>query len=91
MNKTELIDSVSTKADITKKDAAIAVDSFLSSITNELKDGGNTTIIGFGTFLVRDRAERKGRNPRTNEEITIKAARTPAFKAGKNLKDTVNI
>ncbi len=90
MNKSELIDAISKSSDLTKMDAGKALDGFLTAVTSALKDGDSVALVGFGTFSVKDRAERKGRNPQTGEEITIKAARIPAFKAGKNLKDTVN-
>ena len=90
MNKTELIDAVSDSADISKAAAGRAVDGIIAAITNTLKSGDQVSLVGFGTFLVRDRAARTGRNPRTGEEIQISAAKNPAFKAGKALKDAVN-
>jgi len=90
MNKSELIDSIVESADISKAKAGMALDGMLSAITGALKNGDTVSLIGFGTFSVRDRAARMGRNPRTGEEIQIKASRNPAFKAGKALKDAVN-
>lgn len=90
MNKSELIEAVAESADLSKADAIKAVDGVITAITNSLKNGDQVTLVGFGTFLVRDRAARTGRNPRTGEPIEIKAAKVPAFKAGKALKDSVN-
>ena len=90
MNKSELIDAVANSTDLTKADAARAVDGVIGAITGALKPGGQVTIVGFGTFLVRHREARAGRNPRTGETIQIKASNVPAFKAGKALKDAVN-
>ena len=90
MNKSELIDAIAEKADISKAAAGRALDATLEAITGALKKGDQVTLIGFGTFLVRERASRVGRNPRTGEAMTIAAAKTPAFKAGKALKDAVN-
>jgi len=89
VNKSELIDAVASAADISKAAAGRAIDGMTDAIGGALKDGDQVTLVGFGTFSVRDRAERKGRNPQTGEEITIKAAKIPAFKAGKGLKDTI--
>lgn len=89
MNKAELIDAIADKADLTKADAARALDALIDSVTEALKKGDNVTLIGFGTFTVKERKERQGRNPRTGEPMTIKAAKIPAFKAGKALKDAV--
>ena len=89
MTKVELIASVAAEAGMSKKDAEKAVNAALAAITEELKNGGKVSLVGFGTFEVRERAERKGRNPRTKEEITIPASKLPAFKAGKALKDAV--
>ena len=89
MNKSELIDAVASAADISKAAAGRAIDGMTDAIGGALKQGDQVTLVGFGTFSVRDRAERKGRNPQTGEEITIKAAKIPAFKAGKGLKDTI--
>lgn len=90
MNKTELVEAVAKSADISKADANKAVDAVVESVTKALKKGDKVTLIGFGTFEVRERAARTGRNPRTGEEIKIKATKIPAFKAGKKLKDSVN-
>ncbi len=90
MNKSELIDAMADASELTKADAGRALDAFMSSVTNALKENDSVALVGFGTFSVKDRAERKGRNPQTGAEITIKAARIPSFKAGKGLKDSVN-
>ena len=90
MNKAELIEAVSDAADLSKSDATKAVDGVIDAITNSLKNSDQVTLVGFGTFLVRDRAARAGRNPRTGEAIQIAAAKVPGFKAGKALKDAVN-
>ena len=90
MNKQELIENIAASADITKAAAGRALDSMIDSITGSLKNGDSVVLVGFGTFSVRDRAARMGRNPQTGEEIQIKAAKVPAFKAGKALKDSVN-
>lgn len=89
MNKTDLINAVSEKTDLSKKDATQAVDSVFESIMDSLKDGDKVQLIGFGNFEVRERAARKGRNPQTGEEIEISASKVPAFKPGKALKDAV--
>ncbi len=90
MNKTELINSVAEKAEISKKDADLAVKAVFDSIKETLKDGGKVQLVGFGTFEVRQRSERQGRDPRTNNPITIPASKVPAFKAGKALKEEIN-
>ncbi len=90
MNKSELVDAVSNAAELSKSDAARAVDGVIASITQALQSGDQVTVVGFGTFLVRQRNARLGRNPRTGETIQIKASKVPAFKAGKALKDAVN-
>ena len=90
MNKSELVDAVSNAAELSKSDAARAVDGVIASITQALRSGDQVTVVGFGTFLVRQRNARLGRNPRTGETIQIKASKVPAFKAGKALKDAVN-
>jgi DNA-binding protein HU-beta len=90
MNKSELIQDVAENAAISKATAAKAVDGVLDSIKDALADGDTVTLIGFGTFSVRERAARKGRNPRTGEPLDIGAANVPVFKAGKSLKDAVN-
>ncbi|NLW05652.1 MAG: HU family DNA-binding protein [Pseudomonadaceae bacterium] len=90
MNKSELIDAIATKADLPKVSAGRALDAVLEAITGALQQGDSVSLVGFGTFLVKERAERKGRNPQNGEEITIKAAKVPSFKPGKGLKDAVN-
>lgn len=90
MNKSELIDAVATAADISKAKAALAVEGMINGVTNALVADEQVTLVGFGTFSVRPRAARTGRNPRTGEEITIAASNIPTFKAGKSLKDAVN-
>ncbi|MFK5950440.1 MAG: HU family DNA-binding protein [Methylococcales bacterium] len=90
MNKSELIDAIADKSELTKADAGRALDGFLASVTEALTNGDPVALVGFGTFSVKERAERKGRNPQTGAEITIKAAKIPSFKAGKTLKDAVN-
>ena len=90
MNKAELIDAIAASAEVTKADAARALDATISTIANALKKGDTVTVVGFGSFVVRARAARTGRNPRTGETIKIKASKNPAFKAGKALKDAVN-
>ncbi len=90
MNKTELIDRIAESADISKAAAGRALDATVDAITNSLKQSDPVALVGFGTFSVRDRAARAGRNPRTGEAIQISAARVPAFKAGKALKDALN-
>jgi DNA-binding protein HU-beta len=90
MNKTELTDAVAEAADMTKADAARALDAVINTISDALANGDQVGVVGFGTFLVRERAARTGRNPQTGEEIQIAAAKVPAFKPGKALKDAVN-
>lgn len=90
MNKSELIAEVAAKAQITKKDADAAVNAVVETITATLKKGDKVQLVGFGTFEVRNRSARVGRDPRTNKEIKIPASKAPAFKAGKALKDSVN-
>jgi len=90
MNKAELIEAVAAAADLSKAAAARAVDAVFDAVTQSLKDGDQVTVVGFGTFLVRDRSARTGRNPQTGETINIAAAKAPSFKAGKALKDAVN-
>ncbi len=89
MNKAELIDAVADSADISKAAASRAIDGMTTAVTKALKKDDSVTLVGFGTFSVRERAARKGRNPQTGEEINIKAAKLPVFKAGKTLKDTI--
>ncbi|HHW43054.1 MAG: HU family DNA-binding protein [Thermoanaerobacteraceae bacterium] len=90
MNKAELIAQVAEKTDLTKKDAEKAVSAVLASIEEALSRGDKVQLVGFGTFEIRERAARKGRNPQTGEEIDIAAARVPVFKAGKALRDAVS-
>ena len=90
MNKAELIEKIAEAADISKATATHALDAVIESITRELQKGEPVTLVGFGTFTVRKRAARTGRNPRTGETLKIKAATIPGFKAGKALKDAVN-
>ena len=90
MNKSDLIDAVASEADVSKAEAARVVDALIDSITRALKKGDTVTLVGFGTFQVRERAARSGRNPKTGETIKIGASKNPAFKAGKALKDAVN-
>lgn len=89
MNKTELVSSVAEKAEITKKDAEKVVTAVFSSIEEALAQGDKVQVVGFGTFEVRERASRTGRNPKTGQEISIPATKVPAFKAGKSLRDSV--
>ena len=89
MTKVELIAAVANEANLNKKDAEAAVNSTLNAITNALKEGDKVALVGFGTFEVRERAERQGINPRTREAITIAASRNIVFKPGKALKDTL--
>ena len=90
MNKNDLIDAIAADADLSKASAGRALDAAISAITGELSKGGGVSLVGFGTFSVKARAARQGRNPRTGETIQIKASNTPGFKAGKALKDAVN-
>lgn len=90
VNKSELVDAVAEGADISKAAATRAIDSVVEAITGALKKDDQVSLVGFGTFLVRERAARTGRNPRTGETIQIKASKNPSFKAGKALKDAVN-
>ena len=90
MNKTELVNGVAGTAGITKKDAEKVINAFFTAVEGALKAGDKVQLIGFGTFEVRDRQARKGRNPQTGAEIDIPAARVPAFKPGKALKDALD-
>ena len=90
MNKSELIEAVAEGADMSKAAAERAVNTMVSSVINTLAKGDQVAIAGFGSFVVRERAARTGRNPRTGEEIQIAASKNPAFKAGKAFKDAVN-
>ncbi len=89
MNKADLISAVAEKSELTKKDAEKAINAFVSVVTEALANNDKVQLVGFGTFEVRKRAERKGRNPQTKEEIVIPASKAPVFKAGKALKDSV--
>lgn len=90
MNKSELIDAIAESADLSKASAGRALDAALEAVTGALKGGDSVALVGFGTFSVKERAARTGRNPQTGAEIQIAAAKVPAFKAGKALKDAVN-
>jgi DNA-binding protein HU-beta len=90
MNKSELTDLVANAADLSKASASRAVDAVVDAITAALKKGEQVSVVGFGTFLVRERGARSGRNPRTGETINIAASKVPAFKPGKGLKDALN-
>jgi DNA-binding protein HU-beta len=90
VNKSELITSIAEKSGLTKKDAEKALKAFTESVQETLAGNDKVQLVGFGTFEVRARGERKGRNPKTMEDITIPASKAPVFKAGKELKDTVN-
>ena len=90
MNKTDLINSIASKSGLNKKNSEVALNAFIASVEDSLKTGDKVVLVGFGTFEVRKRAARKGRNPQTRQEITIPASNAPVFKAGKGLKDTVN-
>ena len=90
MNKSELIDAIAAGSGLSKADAGRALDGFTSAVTGALQAGDSVSMVGFGTFSVKHREARSGRNPRTGETIKIKASNNPAFKAGKALKDAVN-
>ena len=90
MNKTDLIDAIASAADLSKADAGRALDAVVDSITDSLKKGDPVSLVGFGTFQVKPRAAREGRNPQTGATIQISASNQPSFKAGKALKDAVN-
>ena len=90
MNKAEFVDAVAEGAELSKIEAARAVDAMVGAITKALKKGDTVTLVGFGTFQVRERSARTGRNPRTGDTIKIAASKNPAFKAGKALRDAVN-
>ncbi|MEM5008700.1 HU family DNA-binding protein [Priestia megaterium] len=89
MNKTELVDAVATKSELTKHDSKKAVDALFETISTTLAQEEKIQLVGFGTFEIRERAERTGRNPQTGEEMTIPASKAPAFKPGKELKEAV--
>jgi DNA-binding protein HU-beta len=90
MNKAEFIAAVSDAAGLTKVDGARAVEAVIEVVRKALKKGDTVALVGFGTFVVRKRAARMGRNPRTGQQIKIKASKNPSFKAGKSLKDALN-
>ena len=90
MNKSELSDAVADVANLSKADGARAVNAVIDSISNALRGGDSVSLVGFGTFKVKQRNARQGRNPRTGETIQIAASKVPSFKAGKDLKDAVN-
>jgi DNA-binding protein HU-beta len=89
MNKAELIEAIADSADLTKADAGRALDGMIDAITAALRKGETVSLVGFGSFVVKERAERQGRNPQTGDSITISAAKIPSFKPGKALKDAV--
>jgi DNA-binding protein HU-beta len=89
MNKSELIEAIAASAQLSKADAGRALDGFTAAITQALQAGDAVSLIGFGTFSVKERAARKGRNPKTGQEIDIAASKVPDFKAGKGLKDAI--
>lgn len=90
MNKNELIDAIAAEADIPKATARLALDAVVSTVTTQLAAGNDVTLVGFGTFAVKTRNARTGRNPQTGAKMEIKASKLPSFKAGKSLKDAVN-
>lgn len=90
MNKSDLISAIAEQSGLAKTDAGKALDGFLAAVTDALKSGDSVSLIGFGTFVVKRREARTGRNPQTGKTIKIKAANVPGFKAGKSLKDAVN-
>ncbi len=90
MNKSQLIDKIAAGADISKAAAGRALDAVIASVTDSLKAGDDVALVGFGSFTVRERSARTGRNPQTGKEIKIATAKVPAFRAGKALKDAVN-
>ncbi|RXJ74706.1 DNA-binding protein HU-beta [Veronia nyctiphanis] len=90
MNKSQLVEKIAENADLSKASAGRALDALIEAISDSLKDGDQVALVGFGTFSVRERSARTGRNPQTGSEINIPAAKVPGFKAGKALKDAVN-
>jgi len=90
VNKTDLIEAIASNASLSKADAGRALDAIINSVTDTLRSGDQVTLTGFGTFIVRERSARTGRNPQTGDPISIKAAKVPSFRAGKALKDAVN-
>ncbi|TCN99220.1 DNA-binding protein HU-beta [Vibrio crassostreae] len=91
MNKSQLVEHIATSADISKDQAGTALNALVEGISSSLANGDDVSILGFGSFKVNSRAARTGRNPRTGEEIQIAASKTPAFQAGKALKETCNL
>ena len=89
MNKAELVASIAEKSELSKKDAEKSLNAFMESVQESLGEGEKVQLVGFGSFEVRQRAERKGRNPQTKEEITIPASKVPVFKVGKAFKDAI--
>lgn len=90
INKSEFISEISNISGLTKGDSGLALEGFTGAVIKFLSAGDSVSMVGFGSFYIKDRKERKGRNPQTGEEITVKAAKLPAFKAGKSLKDSVS-
>jgi DNA-binding protein HU-beta len=90
MNKTELVNAIAAKSGLSKKNSEAALNALVASVEEALVAGEKVVLVGFGTFEVKQRAERKGRNPQTKAEITIPASKAPVFKAGKGLKDKIN-
>ncbi len=90
MNKSDLIDAIAGNAGLSKADAGRALEAFVNAVTDQLQGGNSLSLVGFGTFSVKHRAARMGRNPRTGQAIHISASNVPSFKAGKGLKDAVN-
>lgn len=90
MNKAELVSAIAAKSELSKKDCEAALNGFISTVEETLEKGDKVILVGFGTFEVRERSERKGRNPRTGEEMVIPASKVPSFKAGKKFKELVN-
>ncbi|KII79824.1 transcriptional regulator HU subunit alpha [Vibrio renipiscarius] len=90
MNKTQLVEKIAENSDLSKAAAGRALDAFIEAVSGTLQSGDQVALVGFGTFSVRTRAARTGRNPKTGEEIQIAEAKVPAFKAGKALKDSCN-
>ena len=90
MNKSELISAIAEKSELTKKDSERALNAFLETVTETLTEGDKVQLVGFGTFEVRERKAREGRNPQTGKTMTIAACKAPKFKAGKALKDAIN-
>lgn len=90
MNKTELVNAMTTETGVSKKDVEKVLNSFINVVSNEMANKGKVQLVGFGTFETRERAAREGRNPRTKETINIPASTVPVFKAGKEFKERVN-